>query len=115
MYKFSDTTRNILTASGWQENRKLDIQAFKAELVIEGYPWFEQVEYFLQEFGGLKVRFLGQDGTHDFFHFDVSKAAKDIDARWIKEDYSSRLQNVNLCVIGQALQQAYDVDDRRGW
>ncbi|MBT1699243.1 SUKH-3 domain-containing protein [Fulvivirgaceae bacterium PWU4] len=102
MHKFSDTTQKALSESGWQEDRKIDIQSFKFDLVKEGYPWFGKVESFLQAFGGLNVKFLRSDRSQDFFQFDPSRAVQDIDVRWVKDDYSKRLQNINLCVVGQA-------------
>lgn len=83
----------ILEKLEWTPNRKIDVSSIKSCLIEKGYSWSEKVNIFLEEFGFLKT---------DQMHFDVLKTERDIDSSWILKDYSNRLNNVELCIIGQA-------------
>jgi hypothetical protein len=99
---FSIEVRKKLVESLWYEGRKIDTGAFKFVSLRNGYFWTENVRHFLEEFGNLKIAINRESIGTDFFHFDVVKAMNDFDPRWIKENYSRRLNGTQLCVIGQA-------------
>ena len=96
------TVKKLLLNSGWNSGREVNTGMFKEMALKEGYMWFLAVDKFLGEFGDLRIDFTRKDGKNDFFHFDAVKAMADIAPEWIKEDYSPRLNNVDLCPIGQA-------------
>jgi hypothetical protein len=85
--------KTILKKLEWTPNRKINIDPIKNHLIDKGYFWFEKVNVFLEEFVFLKTEQM---------HFDVLKAERDIDSSWILKEYSQRLENVELCIIGQA-------------
>ncbi len=100
---FSPETIILLLNAGWKANRSVDTTNFKKCLLRVGYPWLIQVQDFLSEFGKLEIIVPAVDSVSvKLFHFDVCKAVADIDSRWIIEDYTDRLRNKKLCVIGQA-------------
>ena len=101
MTELNETVKVLLSKSGWRNGRKTSATKYKELALREGYHWFDAVDKFLSEFGGLQMYFHVKD-KKDLLHFDAIKAMLDIDPLWIKEDYYSRLGNKNLCPIGQS-------------
>jgi hypothetical protein len=101
MAQFVEPINNLLHEAGWDSDRSINIDLFKRKLEEDGYVLSLAVKDFLKEFGGLKIAFGRYDST-DHFHFDVITAVEGIHPAWIHQDYSIRLNNHNLCIIGQA-------------
>lgn len=87
------TYLEILKDMGWFENRRVDTALIKRYLTEKGYSWFPKVEAILCEFGGLNSEKL---------HFDAIRAEKQVDSSWILDEYANRLNNNQLCILGQA-------------
>jgi SUKH-3 immunity protein len=83
----------ILEKLGWTQKRKINVNNLKKYLIGKGYFWSDQVKIFLEQFAFLKMEQM---------HFDILKTERDIDSSWVLENYSHRLNNIELCIIGQA-------------
>lgn len=101
MFNFSKQVEGFLTTAGWHTGRKIDTDALIKHLEQKGCIVSAVIESFLKEFGQLKIDFLLPNGNIDHLHFDAIKAVNDINPIWV-EEYSKRLKNESLCVIGQA-------------
>jgi len=69
---------------------------YRACLLNEGYPWFPAVAEFLEEFGGLTIRF-GRREQVEVLKLDACKAAED---RWFPDYYAPIIDRAQLCAIG---------------
>lgn len=87
--------------AGWQPRRSIITLAYRLRLFTEGYSWFPAVEQFLQEFGGLQIKFPTEHGS-DTLHFNASQAASGVYSDWALNNYAQRIGNGKLSVIGQA-------------
>ena len=100
--EFEEKVKNLLIEAGWKPGRQVDISQYKLVIENEGYKLSSAVEMFLQQFGGLYIRYPLPNSQSDIVHFDVIKSVRDTNPFWVKDEYSQRLNNFNLCVIGQA-------------
>jgi hypothetical protein len=96
-----DGARSLLAAAGWIEGRKASIEPDLAVLAEEGYPTWESLRGFLEEFSGLDVR-VPRHGTTDSIWFASSKAARLVDKRWV-EEYADRI-GCRVVPVGAARQ-----------
>jgi hypothetical protein len=55
MYKFSDKTKEILYANGWSEERKVDIEKYKAFYAEHNQPTSDVIFEFLESFADLRI------------------------------------------------------------
>lgn len=53
---FSEKVKAALTDAGWYANRKINIEQYKKTLEKEGYQVPQQLQDFLTEFGGLRLK-----------------------------------------------------------
>lgn len=92
----------ILLESGWFKGRNVNISNDKKCLEEDKYELSLLVEHFLHEYSGLTIKFETSPNGKDYLHFNVCKSVKDIDSRWVNEDYINRIPTSQLCPIGQA-------------
>jgi hypothetical protein len=52
---FADPGRRLLKLAGWASGRRVPTSRYQHVLVGDGYRWFDLLENFLSEFGGLVV------------------------------------------------------------
>ena len=53
---FSEKVKAALTDAGWYEGRTVNIEQYKKALEKEGYQVPQQLQFFLTEFGGLRLK-----------------------------------------------------------
>jgi hypothetical protein len=97
---FSENVKKYLINAGWYKGRNIDTTNVIKFMTQEGYKVSGKVESFLKEFEGLRISYLDKNGLPDILHFDCIKAIKDTFLDNVIY-YSERLNNINLCVIGQ--------------
>jgi hypothetical protein len=100
MENFSPSTVAYLTKAGWYADRKVSLIKYRAYLSGEGYTWFPQVADFLEEFGGLEIRYEGIAGV-SVVTFDACYASSCYDSRWVTQNYAQRVGRSQLCIIGE--------------
>ena len=99
---FSVKCQQYLLNAGWYSSRKIGTLKATLFLLFSGYKIIPYLNSFITEFGGLEINYKTENGAEFLFHFDIYKAVRDFDIKWIKEDYLNRVNEKNLCVIGQA-------------
>jgi hypothetical protein len=109
MYKFSDKTKEILYANGWSENRKVDIEEYKAYYTETKQPVSEDIFQFLRSFGGLTVTIPSTKFPKQrimLFSINPHKHrrwqdAKDYGEQWIKKTlcHVGIIQNTNTFAV----------------
>jgi hypothetical protein len=102
MFKFTEQVTAKLIASGWFKGRKANIHEYLLIIESEGYEISTAVKSFLYEFGGLNIELELINGEQDYMHFDPIKAVSSFYSDWISDNYSKRIKNNTLSVIGQA-------------
>ncbi|WP_185444862.1 SUKH-3 domain-containing protein [Kribbella qitaiheensis] len=53
MTDFSDAGQRLLSLASWAAGRRVPTDRYESVLVEDGYRWFDLLETFLSEFGGL--------------------------------------------------------------
>lgn len=99
---YSIKCEQCLLNAGWYSSRRISTLKFNFLLLFSGYKLTPYLDSFLTEFGGLKINYKTENGNVFLFHFNIYKAVRDFDIKWIKEDYLNRVNEKSLCVIGQA-------------
>lgn len=103
MFVFCDEVYHLLTDAGWYRGRVVDTQQYRQEALRLGLPWLPTAEAFLQEFGGLHCFFVRHDHSIGQAFFDVVRAAATFpDLPQLLREYSLRVPQQTLCVVGQA-------------
>jgi hypothetical protein len=101
MYKFSDTTKAILYANGWSEDRQVDIEEYKAYYIKTKQPVSEQIFQFLSSFGGLTVTTVLKEypnQTVKIFSINPQIKRRAEDAK----DYGEQWLMKPICHVGEA-------------
>lgn len=100
MERYSKKVEEIMSSAGWTPKRNIGISDYIHQLENEGYIVFNEVKFFLRNFGGLQIEFEN-DGSLDNIHFNISQSIGQISKEWIIDDYSNKVGE-KLCLIGQA-------------
>lgn len=102
MFVFCDEVHHLLTDAGWYRGRAVDTQLYREQALRLGLPWLPAAEAFLQEFGGLYCFFVRHDLSISRVFFDANRAAAFPDLWQLLREYSPRVPQQTLCVVGQA-------------
>ncbi|MBO0360312.1 SUKH-3 domain-containing protein [Hymenobacter sp. BT186] len=102
MFVFCDEVYHLLTDAGWYQGRVVDTQHYRQHALQLELPWLPAAEAFLQEFGGLYCFFVRQDHSISRVFFDATRAAAFPDLPQLLREYSPRVPQQTLCVVGQA-------------
>ncbi|MET4106647.1 SUKH-3 domain-containing protein [Hymenobacter sp. UYP22] len=101
--RFSPLTGACLRKAGWYTGRKVLTLKYRVYLSIyEKYNWFPEVAAFLEEFGGLAIKFKREEGGSDELNFHACDASAGVDVSWVQKDYAQRIGHSQFCVIGTA-------------
>ena len=100
MHKFSEKTIQTLQASGWQQNREVEIEPFIEALNSEDYSAFPVVQELFKEFGGLQIEYIYDEekGLRDMLIIDPVAAASCISPETVRK--LARTIGKELCIIG---------------
>lgn len=100
----NDETIEKLKASGWHENRRVDISEIVRWAERKGFFYPDNVKAFLMSYGFLHVRFVDPTGRKEEFDFDPLPSLKGaMDADWIQdivEEYDDLILGETLYYIG---------------
>ncbi|MCS5504102.1 SUKH-3 domain-containing protein [Lysinibacillus sp. A4] len=99
MERLSIKTEKVLKQSGWNPNRKIDINSQVKYLENKGYVVFDCVKEALEQFGELKCIYEN-DGKSESFVIEPKEGLGDLDRRHYKR-YEVIIGN-DLVVIGTA-------------
>jgi SUKH-3 immunity protein len=115
MSRFPEEVWHLLREAGWHEGRSLNTSPFALANAGAGFAWSAAADGFLNEFGGLMLRFLRHDGSISTLNLNVPAALATPRVRQVQQDFQQRLGPLALTVIGIA----YDDDllllmDERG-
>ncbi|MCC3160722.1 SUKH-3 domain-containing protein [Hymenobacter sp. 15J16-1T3B] len=102
MSSFPDEVRYTLREAGWHEGRSVGTQPYSAAITSFGGAWFAAADKFLQEFGGLHLRFLRHDGSVSNLQVEPPLAVQLPHAQAAHAALSQRLGRPALAVLGQA-------------
>ena len=99
----SITAEKVVEKSGWAKNRKVDRDKIIQFFEIEGYPIFENVIEFLENFGELIIHFENKKNgiKDDDINFDFYRASHFIAPERINKYYNPRVHK-KLVLIGSA-------------
>lgn len=104
MNRFSQKTKSCLENAGWISGRSEKSLCQNYEKLLEDRNFIVNpvVKRFLEEFGGLRVFYLQNNGNQNSFHFNVYRAVVEHghDPDWICLDYGRQVGKP-LCVIGE--------------
>lgn len=95
----------ILRASGWHENRTVDITPIMSHGEKLGIVFPEHIQTFLKNYGLLYIQFTTKDGRHEEFNFDPCFATsttlnRDYFQDSIQEPYDGILKGEQIYPIG---------------
>lgn len=104
MTSLSEQTIQSLKAAGWNFDRRIDIQEYVAAYKKEGHDVFPVAITFLEQFGGLKLRYphFRVKGEFDSCNFDALIAAR-VGPSWLHE-YENHIGS-KVIPIGAAFSQ----------
>jgi hypothetical protein len=108
--KFSNDAENLLAKAGWHEGRAVNVSSIEESLIARGYSIAPVVHEFLQEFGGLRLKFPydRNKGTMGLMSFNAGDAGKGLTEK-VKAAYE-RAVGAPLCVIGMESQDLLMMD-----
>ncbi len=102
MPRFSQLTFQCLTLAKWYTGRRVSYGDYQKYLEADGYAWSSKAGKFLEEFGGLSIKFKRSEGW-DSVNLNPCLAVDSFDSRWVLDSYASRIDGgKTYCVIGQA-------------
>ena len=100
-------TLELLTQSGWTENRVIDSKIIIDFYYANGCPIIEKAISFLKSFYGITIMFTNKRTQQlDNFSFNLIRAFEIEVMERIKEDYEPRIRR-ELCIIGTAYREHF--------
>jgi len=117
-YKLEEKVVCLLKNSGWQDNRKINIDKYKAAWKSEMYILSPAAAKFTECFGGIKVvhgAYVTEGGSDESI-FDPGIALNTIFHERVHDDYEQRT-GTSLCPIGVGFSEhlVYLIDSSEGF